>query len=72
LCFVWGYALAAPFKAYNTKHMSKTKYTFKPFDSLEWNSISEKEAQNALSESGYKALKTNKLYNTAIGTFKLK
>jgi hypothetical protein len=72
LCFVWGYALAAPFKAYNTRHMIKTKYTFKPFDSSEWNSISEKEAENALTELGFKALKTNKLHNTAIGTFKLK
>tara|TARA_R110002074_G_scaffold175507_1_gene338910 strand:- start:325 stop:543 length:219 start_codon:yes stop_codon:yes gene_type:complete len=71
LCFVWEYAQAAPFKAYNTKHMSKTKYTFKPFDSLEWNNVTEKEAQNALSESSFKDLKTNKLYNTAIGTFKL-
>ncbi len=52
--------------------MIKTKYTFKPFDSSEWNSISEKEAENALTELGFKALKTNKLHNTAIGTFKLK
>lgn len=51
--------------------MSKTKYTFKPFDSLEWNNVTEKEAENALSESSFKALKINKLYNTAIGTFKL-
>lgn len=51
--------------------MSKTKYTFKPFDSLEWNNVTEKEAENALSELGFKALKTKKLYNTAIGTFKL-
>jgi len=51
--------------------MSKTKYTFKPFESLEWNSVTEKEAENALSKLGFKDLKTKKLYNTAIGTFKL-
>ena len=69
--FCLGVGFAAPFKAYNTKHMIKTKYTFKPFDSLEWNNVTEKEAQNALTESSFKDLKTNKLYNTAIGTFKL-
>lgn len=68
---MFGGGYAAPFKAYNTKHMSKTKYRFKPFDSLEWNSVTEKEAENALTESGFKALKNKKLYNTAIGTFKL-
>jgi len=51
--------------------MTKTKYTFKPFDSLEWNSVTEKEAENALTELEFKALKIKKLYNTAIGTFKL-
>jgi len=52
--------------------MEKTKYIFKPFDSLEWNKATEKDVKKALTEDAFKVLKSKKLYNTAIGTFKLK
>ena len=37
--------------------MEKTKYTFKPFDSLEWNKATEKDVKKALTENAFKVLK---------------
>jgi|ETNvirenome_2_30_1030614.scaffolds.fasta_scaffold169984_1 hypothetical protein len=51
---------------------NKSQYNFKPFDSLDWNNVSEKELSKALSKEEIEILKKNKHYNTGVGTFKIK
>ena len=51
---------------------NKATYQFKPFDSSEWNSVSEKEVSKALKKEQLELLNKNKHYNTGVGTFKIK
>ncbi len=50
---------------------NKSVYKFKPFDSPEWNKVSEKEVSKALEKEQIELLKKNKHYSTGIGTFKI-
>ncbi len=50
---------------------NKTKIFFKPFDSLEWNKVTEKQAKEVLIEKEYEKLEKNKVFNVGTGTFKI-
>ena len=49
----------------------QTQIKFKPFDSLEWNEVSQEQVKEVLSEADFKKLKKNKVYNLNTGTFKI-
>ena len=49
----------------------KTQIKFKPFDSLEWNEVSQEQVKEVLSEADFKKLKKNKVHNLNTGTFKI-
>jgi len=53
------------------KKINKTGFQFKPFDSIEWNKVSEKQLSEALEKDQIETLKENKIFNTGIGTFKV-
>jgi hypothetical protein len=49
----------------------KTHIKFKPFDSLEWNEVTDDRAKEVLTEADFKKLKKNKVHNINTGTFKI-
>lgn len=53
------------------KKTDKAGFKFKPFDSNEWNSVSEKNIHEVLDKDQINILKENKHYSTAVGTFKM-
>ena len=48
-----------------------TQYTFKPLAEHKFENISEKEVTKILDEKQFKVLNQNKIFNMALGTFKM-